>query len=178
MSNEKDTYREKTALIVGPIGSNAHKDRQRLYLLVSKAIQPVLDEFDIRAIPFYLVSELGSANVEVVNHLLNDRIVICDITGLNPNVMYEFAVRKSSKRPAILIGEIGSYHPSYTLGEKTIDFELSQAGFTSLKSKLKDAIIEILKIPVLEKLKPSDLFEISENGKVLRKLPDWIGPPV
>jgi hypothetical protein len=54
------------------------------------------------------ITQQGTINVQVFQHLWNDELVIADLTGdkqnvFNPNVFYELAIRHLSKRPFVQI---------------------------------------------------------------------------
>lgn len=53
-----------------------------------------------------LVSELESSGIiqkQIIQNLYNDDIVICDISGKNPNVMFELGMRLAFDKPTIVI---------------------------------------------------------------------------
>ena len=48
---------------------------------------------------------------QVIDHLLNDDLVIADLTYKNPNVSYELAIRHSVEKPVIQIKEYSETIP-------------------------------------------------------------------
>jgi len=53
-----------------------------------------------------LVSESADATViirSIVQNVYNDEIVICDVSGMNPNVMFELGMRLAFDKPVIII---------------------------------------------------------------------------
>ncbi len=64
----------------------------------------------------------GQITTEIIRHLVEDPIVVADLTGGNPNVYYELAVRDCSGRPSVLIMEKGEEIPFDLLNQRTITF--------------------------------------------------------
>ncbi len=53
-----------------------------------------------------LVSEMTGASViqaEIVNNLYSDPVIICDVSGRNPNVMFELGMRIAFQKPVIIV---------------------------------------------------------------------------
>lgn len=142
--DKKKPEKEKTAFIIAPIGDDFSEERRKIDGLI-QIIQPVLNEFDLKALASHQISKSGSITKQIINHLLNDDLVICNLTGLNPNVMYELAVRHAAMFPCVLIAEKGTQNPFDIIDERTIKFEDDFKGVLEFKSNLRDAIAETLK---------------------------------
>jgi hypothetical protein len=88
--------------IVRPIaemGSYTTKHWREVHNVVAEALDSI--GFDLR-----LVSESDSSGViltEIVTNLYADKIVIVDVSGRNPNVMFELGMRLAFEKPAIII---------------------------------------------------------------------------
>ncbi len=88
--------------IVRPIAemgeySSAH------WLEVHGILTDALDSAGYRA---RLVSESDVASVilsDIVTNLYNDPIVICDVSGRNPNVMFELGMRLAFEKPTVIV---------------------------------------------------------------------------
>jgi hypothetical protein len=52
-----------------------------------------------------LVSEGGTGIIvaDIIDHIYNDELVICDVSGRNPNVMFELGMRVTFEKPVIII---------------------------------------------------------------------------
>lgn len=60
-----------------------------------------------------------------MNHLRDDALVVADLTGSNPNVMYELAIRHAAAKHAIQI--TSSRLPFDIQGMRTIPFRYMNA---------------------------------------------------
>ena len=139
--SEKD--QNQTAFIISPIGNDATEARKKVDGLV-EIIAPVLKEFNLEPLAAHQISKSGSINKQVIEHLLNDKLVICNLTNLNPNVMYELGVRHSSMLPTVLIAEKDTKNPFDVFDMRTIPYEDSFNGVQNLQEKLRLTIKETL----------------------------------
>ena len=130
----------KTCFIVTPIGLEGSDIRRKTDGLIDVALNPVLAEFGYEGLPAHKIAEPGSIPEQVIEHLLNDELVIANLTGLNPNVMYELAVRHATKLPVICIAEQGTQLPFDIASERTIFYVDNIAGVNDLKTKLHSSL--------------------------------------
>ena len=102
---------KKKCFIITPIGDETEPIRRHIEGIIEAAIKPALGEkYDI--IVAHEISEPGSITKQVINEIYQDDLVIANLTGKNPNVMYELALRHAIAKPAIMIAEKGTALPS------------------------------------------------------------------
>lgn len=79
----------------------------------------------------------GSINNQVIIEIYNADLVIANLTDLNPNVMYELAIRHSLKKPVIMIMEKGNGKlPFDVINERTIFYTNDFQGVLDLREQL------------------------------------------
>jgi hypothetical protein len=115
MSKEK---KKKTCFIIAPIGDEGSNVRLRSDEVQRHLIEPAArdcgyDEI-IRADN---ISEPGVITRQVIEHLLNDELVVADLADHNPNVFYELAIRHAVRKPVVLLIE----------KDQKIPFDVSQS---------------------------------------------------
>jgi hypothetical protein len=57
------------------------------------------------------ITELGAVNRQIVDRISSARVIIADITGNNPNVMYELGIADGISKPVILMNQIPNKAP-------------------------------------------------------------------
>ncbi|WCG53922.1 hypothetical protein [Enterococcus faecium] len=134
------TEENKNCFIITPIGNDNGPERRFADGITDAVLRPVLDEFDLKPVAAHDISATGSINDQVIQHIYEDKLAICNLTGLNPNVMYELGVRFTMRKHTILICEEGIRLPFDIIAERTIFYKNDIAGSEELKEKLRRMI--------------------------------------
>lgn len=142
---ENKPVKEIQCFIISPLGTDNSETRRKADGLINSVIKTVLKELNIKALPPHEIDTPGSITSQVIQHLLEDGLVIANLTELNPNVMYELAVRHAKRLPVICLAEKGTILPFDISTERTIFYENDMAGVEILKPKLFNCIKEALK---------------------------------
>ncbi|MGR3309481.1 MAG: hypothetical protein ACUZ77_01795 [Candidatus Brocadiales bacterium] len=79
--------------------------------MLTHIITPAAKECGYETIRADKISEPGMITSQVIQHLVDDPLVIADLTGRNPNVFYELAVRHAVKKPCIQVIQMGEPIP-------------------------------------------------------------------
>jgi hypothetical protein len=93
----------KTAFVICPIGEPQSEIRKRSDQILKHVIGPAVAEQGYKVIRADQISEPGIITTQVINHIINDDLVVADLTGHNPNVFYELAIRHAIKKPVVQI---------------------------------------------------------------------------
>jgi len=101
MSSDK-----KRAFIISPIGPPESDIRKRSDDVKEMLIKPIVEnEFGFECKRADESYENPKIDDDIINHLIEDELVIADLTDHNANVFYELAVRHSIQKPVILLIE-------------------------------------------------------------------------
>jgi len=89
---------------------------------------------------------------QVIQHIVDDPLVIADLTGMNPNVFYELAIRHAIRKPLVQIVNKGEKIPFDVAGMRTIPVDHHDL------DSVEEAKAEIQKqIRVVEGKKPDQI---------------------
>jgi hypothetical protein len=112
-----------TCFVIAPIGKEGSDIRLRSDQILTHIIRPVAKECGYRAIRADHISEPGIITTQVIDHILNDPMVVADLTDSNANVFYELAVRHAIRKPYVQIIQKGERIPFDVIGVRTIELD-------------------------------------------------------
>ena len=114
---------------IAPIGADGSPERDRSDGVLNYIVADAARAVGLEAIRADRIAKPGQITLQVIDHVLGAKAAVADLTGQNPNVYYELAVRHAAKLPVVLIAEDGEKLP-FDLGQmRTIFFN-----HTDLKS--------------------------------------------
>lgn len=88
---------------ISPIGNENSDPRRHSDLFLSTLVEPALKELNLEVVRADKIAEPGMITTHILEHIKNCRLVIADLSLLNPNVFYEMALRHAVKLPIVQI---------------------------------------------------------------------------
>ena len=126
-----------TCFFISRIGEAGSPEREFSDKLLKYIIEPVLKqsgyENPLRADH---ITQPGVITTQVFTHLWDDDLVIADLTGTNPNVFYELAVRHIRRKPFVHMIQVGEKIPFDIAPNRTIEFDFDGEKAELAKSAL------------------------------------------
>lgn len=110
----------KTCFVIAPIGKEGSETRMRSDQILKHIIEPAVKECGFGAVRADQISEPGIITSQIIQHIVDDPLVIADLTGRNPNVFYELALRHAIKKPVVQIIDSAEYIPFDVASTRTI----------------------------------------------------------
>lgn len=112
-----------SCFVIAPIGDEGSETRTRSDQVLNHIIAPAAEECGYTAMRADQISEPGIITSQVIQHLVEDPLVIADLTGWNPNVFYELAVRHAVRKPVVQIIQASERIPFDVAGTRTIPLD-------------------------------------------------------
>jgi hypothetical protein len=152
--------------MITPIGKEGTEVRKNADEVMEYIINPVCQEFGYSVVRADTMANSGLITKAIIEQIISADLVIADLTGNNPNVFYELAIRHSYRKPAIQIIKGDTEIPFDVSNMRTILYETTLSGADSAKKEIEAMLKaiengEIVQNPVSE---VSTLLNLSENS--------------
>jgi hypothetical protein len=90
--------KERECLVLSPIGQENSKEREIADQVYELILKPVVEQNGYTIGRADKIYELGQIPTQIVQRIYLSELVIADLTGYNPNVFYELAIRHFTKK--------------------------------------------------------------------------------
>jgi hypothetical protein len=165
---------KRTCFFICPIGSEGDPIRRRSDVVRDFLLKPALKPFGYELIRADELPEPGIITRQIIQHLREDALVVADLTGNNPNVWYELAIRHAVAKPFVQIVQVGQDIPFDTAHQRTIPFDVHDPYSIEIcKDDIRGQVKAILtpgfnvETPIGQALALQALAEHDGVGKVL-----------
>lgn len=162
----QESDQPQRCFVVGPIGDShaAHGSPEREAFehhlgIFEQVIAPACEKYGIRAVRADSIAHAGDINEQICRHVVESDLVVADVSGGNPNVMYELGLRHITGKPTIHIGETGQL-PFDIASIRTIRYQRSRSHLAGARKEIESALEAGLR----------DGFELLTPARVLRGL--------
>lgn len=132
---------EKICFVISPIGDTDSETRKRSDQVLKHVVRPAVTSCGYAAIRADEIDKPGIITSQVIQHVVNDPLVIADLTERNPNVFYELAIRHALRKPLVQIIRKGDSIPFDVAGTRTISVDHKDLdSVESAKNEIVDQI--------------------------------------
>jgi hypothetical protein len=144
--------KERICFVIAPIGDEGSEIRKRSDQVLKHVIKPGANECGYRATRADEISEPGLITSQVIQHVVEDPLVIADLTGRNPNVFYELALRHAVRKPLVQLIQKGETIAFDVAGMRTVPVD--HHDLDSVEESRKEIVAQI---KAVEKKKPEQV---------------------
>jgi hypothetical protein len=136
---------KKRCFIVGEIRATQTPERKTAMWLINEIVQPVIREnfpdFDVHHVEMVLQQE--HINKEILDNLTHAELVIANLSGANPMMLYQVGIRHATGLPIILIASTRD-RPLFDLKESRYIAFKPSGGVVHVRAALKAEIERVL----------------------------------
>ena len=123
-TTDEEEQPKKRCFVIAPIGREATDIRKRSDQILRHVIEPVVRELGYQeAIRADRIADPGLISQQVIQHIVEDELVIADLTGSNPNVFYELALRHALRKPFVQLLASDESLPFDVADQRTIPID-------------------------------------------------------
>lgn len=94
---------EKVCFMITPIGKEGSDVRKNADEVLDYIVNPICKEYGYSVVRADKMANSGLITKAIIEQIITADLVIADLTGNNPNVFYELAIRHSYRKPTIQI---------------------------------------------------------------------------
>lgn len=131
----------KKCFFISPIGEEGSEVRKQADESLEFVIEPACKTKGYEVIRADKISDNGLITQSIIENILQADLAIVDLTGRNPNVFYELAIRHSHGLPAIQItrDDVSSI-PFDVHNVRTMQYDLSASGAKKASQEIEKVI--------------------------------------
>jgi hypothetical protein len=135
----------KTCFFIGPIGDEKSRIRKWSDQVLKYIVLPVVKELGYEdPIRSDLIPKSGSISFEIMRHLVEDNLVVADLSESNPNVFYELAIRHVLQKPVVHIVRDGYKLPFDVRDIRVIPVKIDNLDFAEhARREIRSQIISL-----------------------------------
>lgn len=152
--------------MISPIGKSGEDIRKNADDVLKYIIDPVCEKYGYSVIRADKMSNSGLITKAIIEQIISSDLVIADLTGSNPNVFYELAIRHSYRKPAIQIVRGAVEIPFDVANVRTVSYETTLAGVEEAKKEIGSMMESIEKGDIIHNpvSEVGTMLNISENS--------------
>lgn len=185
-TNKKTEEKEKTCFIIMPIADMDGYDTGHFNRIYNHLIKPACEKSGFKPVRADDVASSNYIIIDILHKILDSEMVICDLSGRNPNVLYELGIRQAFNLPTVLIKDIKTakifdiqglryteYSQSLRVDEVARDTELINKAISQTENcdpKDVNSLIQLLAVKPASR--PSSVEISSDTTVILGALKD------
>jgi hypothetical protein len=114
----------RQCFFIAPIGPAGSETRKRSDQIFKHVLTPICEEIGYGLVRADRIADAGRITTQVVEHLIQDELVVADLSGRNPNVFYELAIRHVVRKPFVQLMGMGEDLPFDVAAMRTVFLDI------------------------------------------------------
>jgi predicted transcriptional regulator YheO len=114
---------KKRCFVISPIGERGSPTRIRSDKVLNQIIRPAVKECGYKVFRADEIDQPGLITSQVVRHIIEDALIVADLTERNANVFYELGICHSLGKPLVQLIARGEAIPFDIAGMRTISVD-------------------------------------------------------
>lgn len=134
---------DKECFFIAPIGEAGSEIRKRSDKLMTYIVDEAVSEFGYSVLRADQMDQPGSITSQIIQKTVDSDLVIADLTGHNPNVFYELAVRHATGEPYIQLIDSNELIPFDIADLRTIHYGLGVEEAAQAKDEIRSQLVSL-----------------------------------
>jgi predicted RNase H-like HicB family nuclease len=171
---------ENECFFIAPIGEAGSETRKRSDAVRDRVVKPAAEAASaLQTVRGDDVGKPGQITESIIEHCLNAKAAVADLTGASPNVYYELSMRHTAGLPVVLIAEEGTKIP-LNINHPVIffshtDSESARMAKEQLQLQIEASVVKAPGKPMADADEIEMVFEPQEEGGFHVYVPDFPG---
>lgn len=106
MANSNKSVEKKSCFVIMPISDIEGYESGHFSRVYTHLIKPACEDAGYDPIRADEVASTNYIVIDILSKIVESELVICDLSGKNPNVLYELGIRQAFNLPTVLIKDI------------------------------------------------------------------------
>ncbi len=168
--------------VVSPLGEPGSETRIKSDKVFKHIIAPAAEDNGLKAVRSDLISAPGMITSQIIRHILNDKMVVADLTDHNANVFYELTLRHAFRKPIVQLITSDQRIPFDVQGTRVVkyglDLDSASEARNNVSKQIKTALSSEVEVesPVTIAAQIDELTRttLPENQLIMKTLSDQI----
>lgn len=134
---------EKKCFVIMPISDSDNYPSGHFGRVYEFIIKPACIKAGFKPVRADEILTTNYIALDIIKHIISSEMAICDLSGRNPNVLYELGVRQAFNLPVTLIKDTGTPRIFDIQGFRDVEYD-ENLRIDTVQGEI-DAICEVLK---------------------------------
>jgi hypothetical protein len=166
-----DVDYDQECFFITPIGKPDSDERKRSNGVRDAVVRPVAVELGLKAVRADEIERGGHITLQVLEHCVNAKVAVADLTGQNLNVFYEVGLRHAVRQALVLIADESERGqlPFDLLQQRTIFYTNDFAGAAECREKVAEQLRSALAGHVDSPVQAAETVRAFQQGDAVQR---------